>query len=339
MGKKRYHVAVVGATGLVGEQMRIVLEERRFPVERIKFLASERSGGRQLPFGGTDHPVEVLTEKSFEGVDVALWSAGAAVSRQFMSAAVKSGTVNIDNTSAFRMERNVPLVVPEVNPHDLDWHQGVIANPNCSTIQMVVVLKPIHDAARIQRVVVSTYQSVSGAGRRALNEMLSQSRDVLEGKEVKPQAFARQIAFNLIPHIDVFLPNGYTKEEMKMVDETMKIMGDDSIRVTATCVRVPVACAHSESVNIQTEVKLAAADAREILRRAPGIQVVDDPAGLVYPTPIDAAGKNPTLVGRLRDDESIPHGLNLWIVADNIRKGAALNAVQIAEELVARHLL
>ncbi len=339
MAGKGYSVAVVGATGMVGEHMIKVLQEQDFPIASIKFLASERSQGKQVVFRGEEHPVEVLGEGSFRGVQVALWSAGASVSRQFMPAAVKAGTVNIDNTSAFRMEPDVPLIVPEVNAHDLRRHRGIIANPNCSTIQMVVVLKPLHDAARIKRVVVSTYQATAGAGRRAMNELLDQTRDVLEGRPAVPRAFARQIAFNCIPHIDVFLANGSTKEEMKMVSETKKIMGDQSIQITATCVRVPVAVGHSEAVNLETERRLDAAEARRILSGAPGVVVMDDPSQLIYPTPIDAAGRNETLVGRIREDDSIPHGLNLWIVSDNVRKGAAYNAVQIAESLVAQGLL
>jgi aspartate-semialdehyde dehydrogenase len=338
MTGKTYGVAVVGATGMVGERMRSILEERSFPLAWIRFLASERSLGRTVRFRGEEFPVEVLTANSFAGVDFALFSAGAAVSREFAPAAVRAGAVCIDNTSAFRMDPDVPLVVPEVNPHDLTWQKGIIANPNCSTIQMVVVLKPLHDAARIKRVVVSTFQSVSGAGKRALDEMLHQTRELLEGREVTPKVFHRQIGFNCLPHIDVFLENGYTKEEMKMVNETKKIMGDQGIAVTATCVRVPVRIGHSESVNVETERPLAPAEAMALLAKAPGVTVLDDPASLLYPTALDAAGKDATLVGRIRRDESLPNALNLWIVSDNLRKGAALNAVQIAEEMIARGL-
>jgi aspartate-semialdehyde dehydrogenase len=339
MADKGFSVAVVGATGLVGETMMRILEERDFPVGKVKFLASERSAGKKVLFRGKEYPVEVLSKDSFTGVRIALCSPGASVSREFLPSAVRAGCICIDNTSAYRMDPTVPLVVPEVNPYDLDRHQGIIANPNCSTIQMVVVLKPLHDAARIRRVVVSTYQSVSGAGTRALDELANQTADVLAGKDAVPKALAKRIAFNLIPQIDVFLENGYTKEEMKMTNETKKIMGDDSILVTATCVRVPVRLGHSEAVTIETERKLSPAEAREILAKAPGVTVLDDPSKGVYPMPVDAAGKNDTFVGRIREDVSHPHGLNFWVVSDNIRKGAALNAVQIAEELVRRGLV
>lgn len=339
MSQRAYNVAVVGATGIVGENMRTVLEEKNFPLSGIRFLASERSVGRQLTFRGEKHRVELLAGESFANIDIALFSAGAAVSREFVPHAVKSGAICIDNTSAFRMDEDVPLVVPEVNPRDLNKHKGIIANPNCSTIQMVLVLKPIHDKAGIERVVVSTYQAVSGAGRNALNEMLAQTRLVLEGGEAVPSVFPRQIAFNCLPHIDIFLENRYTKEEMKMVNETKKIMGDSDINVTATCVRVPVSIGHSEAVNVQTRIKITADETIDILSGAPGVTVMDDPSELVYPTAVDAAGNNRTFVGRIREDESIANGLNLWIVSDNLRKGAALNAVQIAEKLVEEGLL
>ncbi len=339
MVKKDFSVAVVGATGMVGVNMRMILEERNFPVKSIKFLASERSRGKTIAFRGEEFPVETLTKSSFKGIDVALVSAGAAVSREFLPSAVEAGAVCIDNTSAFRMDPDVPLVVPEVNPDDVTWHKGIIANPNCSTIQMVVVLKPLHDAARLRRVVVTTFQSVSGAGSRALNEMLDQTRTVLNGGAPQPKVFARPIAFNCLPHIDSFLENGYTKEEMKMVNETKKIMGDAGIRVTATCVRVPVRIGHSESVNVETERKLSPSEARRVLSAAPGVKVMDDPASLFYPTAYDAAGNDLTWVGRIRADESLPNGLNLWIVSDNLRKGAATNAVQIAEVMAGKGLL
>lgn len=332
--KERYVVAVVGATGAVGNEMIETLEQRNFPVERLRLFASERSEGKSLEFEGSEIPVETLKEDSFTGIDIALFSAGAERSKIWAPVAARSGCVVVDNSSQWRMDPEVPLVVPEVNPHDLSWHKGIIANPNCSTIQMVVVLKPIHDAARIKRVVVTTFQSVSGTGKKAMDELLQQTTGLLNFKEITSTVYPHQIAFNCLPHIDKFLDNGYTKEEMKMVNETKKIMGDDSIRVTATTVRVPVFRCHSESLNIETEKKLSANEAREVLARAPGVIVFDVPEKNVYPLPVNVAGKDETYVGRIREDESIEKGLNMWIVADNLRKGAALNAVQIAEKLV-----
>ena len=332
--KKKYVVAVVGATGAVGNEMVATLEQREFPVERLRLFASERSEGKTLEFEGSEIPVETLKEDSFRGIDIALFSAGAERSKIWAPVAAQSGCVVVDNSSQWRMDAKVPLVVPEVNSHDLKWHKGIIANPNCSTIQMVVVLKPIHDAARIRRVVVTTFQSVSGTGKKAMDELLQQTTDLLNFREVKCNVYPHQIAFNCLPHIDKFLENGYTKEEMKMVNETKKIMGDDSIGVTATTVRVPVFRCHSESINIETEKKLSANEAREVLSAAPGIVVFDAPEKNVYPLAIQVAGKDETYVGRIREDESIHNGLNLWIVADNLRKGAALNAVQIAEKLL-----
>jgi aspartate-semialdehyde dehydrogenase len=334
--KDAYTVAVVGATGAVGTEMIDILEERKFPVGELRPLASARSAGERVSFHDQELVVRELTKDSFEGVDIALFSAGADISREFAPIAAKAGAVVIDNSAAWRMDKNVPLVVPEVNRADIAKHKGIIANPNCSTIQMVVALKPLHDAARITRVVVTTFQSVSGTGKEAMDELLEESQDLLSFKEPTPKIYPHQIAFNCLPHIDDFLPNGYTKEEMKMLSETRKIMGDDSIRVTATTVRVPVYVGHSESVNIETEKKLSANEARAILCDAPGVLLYDDPAHKIYPTPLDAAGKDEVYVGRVREDESVPNGLNLWIVADNLRKGAALNAVQIAEELI-RH--
>ena len=340
MKKEKYNVAVVGVTGAVGEQMREVLEERLFPVGELRFLASERSAGQFLPFNGNRVRVEVLDEDSFEGIDVALFSAGGSVSAKFASAAVAAGSVVIDNTAYFRMEPDIPLVVPEVNASEIANYKtrGVIANPNCSTIQMVVALKPIHDAARIKRVVVSTYQSVSGAGRKAMEELSHQVAALFNGKEVEKEKFPHQIAFNCIPHIDVFTDGGYTKEELKMVNETRKILGEPSLRITATTVRVPVFCSHSESVNVETEKKLTAADVKAILRKAPGVMVADEPEKNVYPMAIDATGTDAIFVGRIREDDSVPNGINLWVVADNLRKGAALNAVQIAEILIRDYL-
>lgn len=332
--KSAYTVAVVGATGAVGTEMIQVLEERDFPVEELVPLASARSEGNEVMFRGQTLPVKVLEHNSFEGVDVALFSAGAGVSTEFGPMAVKAGAVVVDNSSAWRMDPNVPLVVPEVNVHALSGHQGLIANPNCSTIQMVVALKPLHDAAQIKRIIVTTFQSVSGTGKDAMEELIDQSRQLLSFGEAKVSVYPHQIAFNCLPHIDDFLPNGYTKEEMKMVNETRKILGESSLPITATTVRVPVFICHAESVNIETEQKLSANDARAILAAAPGIQVYDDPSRNLYPLPIDVVGTDAVFVGRVREDESVTHGLNLWIVADNLRKGAALNAVQIAEELI-----
>jgi len=338
--KEKYNVAVVGATGAVGEQMRAVLEEREFPVGDLRLLASERSAGQFLPFQQKQIRVEVLTEDSFKDIDIGLFSAGASVSAKYAPIAVQAGAVVIDNTSFFRMEPDVPLVVPEVNANEIGKYvtRGIIANPNCSTIQMVVALKPIHDAARIKRVVVSTYQSVSGAGRKAMEELSHQVAALFSGKEIEKEKFPHQIAFNCIPHIDAFVENGYTKEEMKMINETRKILGEPSLAVTATSVRVPVFCSHSESVNVETERKLTAQQAKALLREAPGIIVADEPQSDVYPMAIDAVGTDAILVGRIREDDSIANGLNLWVVADNLRKGAALNAVQIAEILICDYL-
>jgi aspartate-semialdehyde dehydrogenase len=331
--KSAYKVAVVGATGVVGTEMIQVLEEREFPVGELVPLASARSEGNEVAFRGQDLPVKVLQPDSFKGVDLALFSAGASVSKEFGPVAVKAGSIVVDNSSAWRMDPNVPLVVPEVNALALETHQGLIANPNCSTIQMVVALKPLHDAVRIKRIIVTTFQSVSGTGKEAMEELAEQSRKLLNFGEAQTEVYPHQIAFNCLPHIDEFLPNGYSKEEMKMVHETRKIFDDSSIQVTATTVRVPIFVCHAESVNIETERKLSANEARAILAAAPGIQVYDDPSRNLYPLPVDVVGTDDVYVGRVREDESIPNGLNLWIVADNLRKGAALNAVQIAEVL------
>jgi len=341
---KKWNVAIVGATGAVGNRFIQVLEERNFPVKSLKLLASERSKGKRLAFKGREYPIEVLTHDSFKGIDLVLSSAGAARSKEFLPSAVKQGAICVDNTSAFRMEKDVPLVVPEVNAHTIKRHKGIIANPNCSTIQMVVALYPIHKVARIKRIVVSTYQSVSGAGQKHIFELLKQTASIVKDgssfevarhsvKKDEIKEFPHQIAFNLIPHIDVFLENAYTKEEMKMVNETRKIMEDDSIAVTATTIRVPVFYAHSESINIETEKKITADEARRILKSSPGVVIMDDPKNNVYPMPIHAEGKDAVYVGRIREDESIKNGLNLWVVSDNLRKGAALNAIQIAELL------
>lgn len=332
--KSNYVVAVVGATGAVGNEMIKTLEERNFPIERLRLFASERSEGKKLEYKDTEIQVETLNENSFNGIDIALFSAGAERSKLWAPIAVKSGCIVVDNSSQWRMDPDVPLVVPEVNPYDLKWHKGIIANPNCSTIQMVVVLKPIHDIAKIKRIVVTTFQSVSGTGQKAMDELLQQTTDLLNFREIKCNVYPYQIAFNVLPHIDKFLENGYTKEEMKMVNETRKILGDNSIRITATTVRVPVFRGHSESINIETEKKLSPNEVRAILANAPGVIVFDAPEKNIYPTPIDVAGKDETYVGRIREDESIENGINMWVVADNLRKGAALNAVQIAEKLI-----
>ncbi|HSV95678.1 MAG TPA: aspartate-semialdehyde dehydrogenase [Spirochaetota bacterium] len=336
---KKYNVVILGATGAVGIEFRKILLERKFPIDSIRFLGSS-TVGKQIEFGGRTVTVEAVGDDSFKGYDIGLFSAGASISVQVARKAAESGCVVIDNSSAWRMEPDVPLVVPEVNPDDVDWNKGIIANPNCSTIQMVVALKPIHDYARIKRIVVSTYQAVSGTGLKAIKELEIQVKDIVQERPISQRkVYAHQIAFNAIPHIDVFLPNGYTKEEMKMVNETRKIMGDDSIGVTATTVRVPVYHGHSESVNIETEKKLSAEKARELLKSAPGVIVEDDPARNLYPLAINAAGRDEVFVGRIRDDESIPNGINMWIVSDNIRKGAALNAVQIAELLIKKGMV
>ncbi len=332
--KSTYRVAVVGATGAVGAHMIDVLEERKFPVEMLSPLASARSAGGTVSFRGEELTVQQLTKESFEKIDLALFSAGSDVSKEFAPIAVQAGAIVIDNSAAWRMQKDVPLVVPEVNPHDVPRHHGIIANPNCSTIQMVVAVKPLHDEAQIKRIVVTTFQSVSGTGKEAMDELMDECKDLLNFRSPNPTVYPYQIAFNCLPHIDEFLPSGYTKEEMKLVQETRKILGDSSIQITATTVRVPVYIGHSESVNIETARKLSANEARAILSTAPGVQVYDDPAHKIYPMPLDVAGKDAVYVGRIREDESIPNGLNLWVVADNLRKGAALNAVQIAELLV-----
>jgi aspartate-semialdehyde dehydrogenase len=339
MGKS-WNVAVVGATGAVGNEILRVLEERDFPVGSLRLLASERSEGNFLEFRGEQVIVEKLTGDSFAGIDIALFSAGAERSREFCPIAVQAGAVCIDNSSAWRMDAEVPLVVPEVNPEEIASYprKGVIANPNCSTIQMVVALKPLHDFGGIRRIVVSTYQSVSGTGQKALDELRIQTGELLNGRPSSPKVYPHQIAFNCLPQIDSFLENGYTKEEMKMVDETRKILGSESIGITATTVRVPVFYSHCESVNIETEKKITVQRARELLSGAPGIELLDDPQSGLYPMPVEASGQDSVMVGRIREDDSVANGLNLWICADNLRKGAAVNAVQIAEILAEKYL-
>lgn len=328
-----YNIAVVGATGLVGRKIVQLLEDRKFPVGEIRFLASERSAGKEVLFGGTTHHVRRLTPESFHSVAIALFSAGSAVSKEFAPFAVRAGAVVIDNSSAFRMEKDVPLVVPEVNRRTIFHHKGIIANPNCSTIQMVVPLKPLHDRYTIRRIVVTTFQAVTGAGNRGVIQL---EREIAHG-DPKPDAFPHQIALNVLPHVDMFSDDGYTREEHKMIRETKKIMGDDSIRVQPTCTRVPVFGGHSESVNVEFEKKFDLPAVIEILRGAPGVAVQDDPENNVYPMPIKSGDTDPVYVGRIRRDETIANGLSLWIVADNVRKGAATNAVQISEELIKGH--
>ena len=330
-------VAVVGATGAVGEAMIAILEERNFPVGNLYPLASQRSAGSRVQFRGKQERVGVLEDFDFSKVQLGLFSAGAGVSAEYAPRAAAAGCVVIDNSSQFRYDADIPLVVPEVNPRDVADYQArnIIANPNCSTIQMVVALKPIHDAVGIERINVATYQSVSGTGREAIEELAEQTAALLNGKAIDCKVYPQQIAFNALPHIDVFMDNGYTKEEMKMVWETRKIMGDDSIMVNATCVRVPVFFGHSEAVHVETREKLSVAEARRLLAEAPGVVLVDDPAGARYPTSVtESAGRDPVFVGRIREDISHPRGLDLWVVSDNVRKGAALNSIQIAEILV-----
>lgn len=331
---KKYNIAIVGATGAVGQTMLKILEERDFPVNRVLPLASARSNGISVSFRGEKLKVLEATPASFNGIDIALFSAGKTVSKELAPEAIKRGAIVIDNSNAFRMSPEVPLVVPEVNPEDIKKHKGIISNPNCSTIQMVVALKPLHDVARIKRVVVSTYQAVSGTGLEAIEELMEQLKMVLNGEVPKARVYPYPIALNVLPHIDVFDDTGYSQEELKMVNETKKIMNDDNLAITATTVRVPVMNGHSEAVNIETEEKLTAEMAREILSKASGVKVVDDPKSKRYPLPGDVTGSDEVFVGRIREDFSVRNGLNLWIVADNLRKGAALNTIQIAEKMV-----
>ena len=335
-----FNVAVAGATGAVGNQMLACLEEREFPVKDLKLLATARSAGRKLRFRGAQIPVEELTDASFKGVDIGIFSAGGVASLKFAPAAARAGCVVVDNSAAWRMDPDVPLVVPEVNPQAIARYtsKGIIANPNCSTIQMVVALAPIHRKVGIRRIVVSTYQAVSGTGKKAIDELHDQTKAMLNFIEPKERVYPHRIAFNCLPHIDIFLENGYTKEEMKMVDETRKILEDDTIGITATTVRGPVFFSHSESVNVEMRQPMTAREVRALLEAAPGVKVVDDPSQNLYPLAIDAAGQDETLVGRIRTDESIANGINLWVVSDNIRKGAATNAVQIAEILARDYL-
>ena len=338
---KKFNVAVVGATGVVGEAMLSILEQRDFPVDKVYAVASSRSAGNRIPFKGADLLVQDLDSFEFNGVDIGLFSPGASISRVHAPRAVESGCVVIDNTSQFRYDDDVPLVVPEVNPHAIEQYKnrGIIANPNCSTIQMVVALKPIHDAVVIERLNVCTYQAVSGTGKEAVEELEKQTAALLNGKPFSCDVYTKQIAFNVLPHIDAFQDNGYTKEEMKMVWETRKIMEDESILVNPTTVRVPVFYGHSEAIHIETRDKISADEVRELLAKSAGIDVIDAHKDGGYPTAVtEAAGKDAVFVGRIREDISHPRGINLWVVSDNVRKGAALNSVQIAEILVKHYL-
>ncbi len=333
---KTYNVAIVGATGLVGQEFIRILTQRQFPVNSLRLFASDRSAGRKLRVNQREVEVEETTVDSFEGIDIALFSAGAEISRHFSPVAARAGAVVVDNSSAFRQDPAVPLVVPEVNPGDIKKHRGIIANPNCSTIQMVVALYPLHKVNPIKRIVVSTYQAVSGTGSAAVEELKTQAKQVLDGQDVIPHVYPHQIAFNLLPEIDVFLDDGYTREEWKMVNETRKIMHAEDIAISATCVRVPVFTGHSEAVSLEFASPMLPEEAQQLLIEAPGVRILDDTAISLYPQPWSAAGTDEVFVGRIRRDASHPIGLVMWIVADNLRKGAALNTVQIAEEIV-RH--
>lgn len=342
---KKFNVAILGATGAVGQEFINLIEERNFPFSGMKLLASARSAGKKLKVSGREYTVEEATPESFAGVDIALFAGGDA-SKTFAPCAVKAGAVVIDNSSAFRMDPEVPLVVPEVNPEAVRSHKGIIANPNCSTIIMVMALKPIHDRARIKRVVVSTYQAVSGAGKEGIDELTEQVKAISEGRTVEAKILPSaglskhyQIAFNLLPQIDVFLEDGYTKEEMKMVHETRKIMNTPEMAITATTIRVPVYRSHSESINLELEAPLSVTETKHALACFPGVVVQDNPSEMDYPMPLFTSGRDEVFVGRIRADESVKYGLNLWAVGDQIRKGAALNALQIAELLKAQNLL
>lgn len=340
MSQKTFNVAIAGATGAVGELMIQVLEERQFPVGEMRFLASSRSAGKTLKWKGGDLVIQELTKDSFDGIDIALFSAGGGRSKEFAPAAVEAGAVVVDNSSAFRMDEDIPLVVPEVNPEDIALHtkRGIVANPNCTTIIMIVALKPLYDYAGIKRVVVSSYQSSSGAGAQAMAELIKQTKDWSEGKPLQISAFQHQLLFNVIPHIDSFTENGYTKEEMKMHNETRKMLHDERIQVSATCVRVPVLSAHSEAVTVEMDKEVTPEKAREIFSGAPGLAVLDDPSSNAYPMPLFVAGQDTCFVGRIRKDFSAENALSFWVVGDQLRKGAATNAVQIAEILAREYL-
>ncbi len=336
---KEYRVAIVGATGMVGQEFIKVLEQREFPMQSVELFASDRSAGKKLFVNHHELVVKETAPNSFKDIDIALFSAGAEISRYFSPIAAQAGVVVVDNSSAWRMEPKVPLVVPEVNPEDIKLHKGIIANPNCSTIQMVVALYPLHKVNPIKRIVAVTYQAVSGTGSAAVEELTEQSKQVLEGQTTVPHVYPHQIAFNILPEIDVFLDNDYTKEEWKMVEETRKIIHASDIAISAVCVRVPVFIGHSEAIHVEFSQPMAPDDAKRILAQAPGVKVLDDPAISLYPQPWSAAGTDEVFVGRIHRDASHPNGLVMWIVADNIRKGAALNAVQIAEEMIKREWL
>ena len=329
---KGLNVAIVGAGSLIGQELVKVLKQRRFPVASIQLFASRRSSDTKLFFNHQTIDVEEATAGVFRDVDIALFSAGTDISRRLSPLAVEAEALVIDNSTAFRMEPKIPLVVPEVNPEDIKYHKGIIANPNCSTIQLVVALYPLHKVNPIKRIIINTYQSVSDSGAGALKELISQTRQVLEGHRICPHVYSHQIAFNVLPETDVFLDNGYTKEEQKMAEETRKIMHAEDILVSATCVRVPVYFGHSEAVNVEFSLPITPEEAREILAQAPGVKVLDDPSVSLYPLPWAASGSNHVFVGRIRKDMSHPNGLVMWVVADNLRKGAALNTIQIAEE-------
>jgi len=333
---KEYKVAIVGATGLVGQEFIKTLEQRNFPMASLEPLASERSVGKRLLVRGREVEVKEATPESFPGIDIALFSAGAEISRHLSPIAAKVGVAVIDNSAAFRMAPAVPLVVPEVNPEDIEWHRGIIANPNCSTIQMVVVLFPLHQVNPIKRIIVDTYQAVSGTGSAAVDELTTQTRQVLNGQNTIPHVYPHQIAFNVLPEIDVFWDNGYTREEWKLVEETRKIMHAADIALSATCVRVPVFTGHSEAIHVEFSRPMSPDEAERILAEAPGVKILDDPAISLYPQPWAAAGSDEVFIGRIRRDVSHANGLVMWVVADNLRKGAALNAVQIAEEMIKR---
>jgi aspartate-semialdehyde dehydrogenase len=336
---RKYNVAILGATGAVGTELLALLEERNFPLGNLKLLASERSAGRSISFAGKDLVIEAVTESSFDDIDIVLASAGGSISKKWLPIATKAGAISIDNSSAFRMHPDVPLVVPEVNPEAAAQHKGIIANPNCTTILMTVAIYPLHQVQPIQRIVVSTYQSASGAGARAMEEVKVQSQAMLNGEPAIPEILPYPLAFNLFPHNSPMTENSYCEEEMKMVNETRKIIGDHDIRITATCVRVPVLRAHSEAINLEFAHPFNPDKAREILATAAGIELVEDFTKNYFPMPIDASGKDDVLVGRIRQDISHPNGLELWICGDQIRKGAALNAVQIAELVIAKSLI
>ncbi len=340
MKKDSYNVAIAGATGAVGQEMMDILRERKFPLGELRLLASERSAGKEIEFNGSKIEIQKLDENSFEGIDIALFSAGGSKSKEFAPAAARAGAVVVDNSSAFRMDEDVPLVIPEINPRAVAEYKnkGIVANPNCTTAVTVMALKPLHDLGKIKRVIASSYQAVSGAGAQAIEELRNQTLAWANSQEIKSEAFPYQIAFNLLPHIDSFVDNGYTKEEMKLHNETRKILEDNDMALTATTVRVPVFRAHSVSVNIETEKKITVEQAKEALNNFPGVSVLDEPGELKYPMPIDVAGKDDCIVGRIREDYTVENGLSFWIVGDQLRKGAALNAVQIAELLIGEYI-